>query len=79
VHAIKTRSEVEVQLHSLTSVLDEGQWWTSLQGRCAPRKDLRYLLGGPQHQSGHFGEEKILLPLPASEPHIVQPAALTLY
>jgi len=52
----------EVQLHSfLTSVLERGEWLTSHLGRFSlenePRYRLNARLGGPQRQSGCFGEE----------------------
>jgi hypothetical protein len=51
------------------SVLDENQWSDSRAGRFTPRKGPLYFLSGklsaPQRLSGHFGEEKFLLLLPA--------------
>jgi len=37
------------------------------------------LLVKTQSWSGHFGENKILLPLPAFDPRTVQPVALSQY
>jgi hypothetical protein len=40
---------------------------------------LNRVLGGPQSWSGHFGEQKNLLPLPGIEAQAIQPAAWLLY
>jgi hypothetical protein len=49
--------------HSLTSVLDGGEWSASRPGRFTPRGKspwypLDRRLGGPQTRSGRSGEEK---------------------
>jgi hypothetical protein len=59
-----------------TSELDEGEWLTThpcLFSLGKTRYLLKRRLGGPQNQSGRFGEEKYRLPLPGFEPRTVQP------
>jgi hypothetical protein len=50
---------------------------TSLPGHFTFRKELQYplirRLIGPQRQSGHFVEEKNLLPLQGFEPQAIEP------
>jgi hypothetical protein len=77
-----TRSRGIALLHSLTSV--EGRkWLTSLPGCCLTKKEPQCLstrrLGGPQSQSGHFGDEKNLLLPPEFDPWTVQSVAWLLY
>jgi hypothetical protein len=44
-----------------------------LPGKKPLQYPLNSKLGGPQNQSGRFGEEKHLLLLPASEAWLIQP------
>jgi hypothetical protein len=58
--------------HSLTSVLDGGQWSTSRPGALPQGKNPWYpldrRLGGPQSRSGRGGEDKNSQPPPGIEP-----------
>jgi len=64
VQAIRNICTAEVQLHSLTSGLDAGEWLSSHPSHCIPRKEHQYqlntMLGGLQSWSAHFGEGKNL-------------------
>jgi len=61
----------------LNAMLDGDEWLTSLPGQLTGGKQPEYplngRLGGPQSQSKHFGDDKILLPLMEFEPRSVQP------
>jgi hypothetical protein len=80
---------MEVQLHLfLTSALDEVVRPASHPDRFTPRYRapppphfLKRRLGVPQTQSGWFGEEKKIFPLPGIEPSAscLQPVGLSLY
>ena len=64
----QVKIEWSCTLHSvLTLALDGNEWLTSYPGFFAPRNEPQYLLnsrlGGCCCWSGHFGEERILLPL----------------
>jgi hypothetical protein len=66
--------------HSLTSVLDGGEWSASRPGPLYPQGKspwypLDRRLGGIQNRSGHGGEEKNSQPPPGIEPPIIQPVA----
>jgi hypothetical protein len=68
--------------HSLTSVLDGGEWSASHTGRFTPRGKIPWnpldrRLVGPQTLSRRGGEEKNFQPLRESNPRtpIVQPVA----
>jgi len=66
---------VEVQLHPfLTLALEEVSQQLNPSGCFTPREQPWYLLNrrldGPQSQSGHFREDRNLLPLPGIEPRI---------
>ena len=52
-----------------------GQIHAALSVRKVPRHPVSKSLGGPHSQSGHFGEEKNLLPLPGIQSQIIQPIA----
>jgi len=66
----------------LTLALDTGKWLTSSSGRFTPGEGgwypLNRRMGGPQNQSGHFGQEKNLLPLQKFNPR-PKPIVHTLY
>jgi hypothetical protein len=67
---------IEVELHSfLTTAVVEviGERHTPAALPPGEIPGIRWIVGwlGPQIQSGHFGEEKILIPLPRFEPQTV--------
>jgi hypothetical protein len=69
----KRTGEAEVQPQSfLTAALDCSEWSASRPGHSTPVKDTRYVLnmrlGGPQCQSGRFGEENVSCPCWDSNP-----------
>jgi len=75
---------VEVYIHSfLTTAVGGGEWSTSFPCCCTPVKEPQYPLNrrldGAHSWSGHFGDEKNLLPLLGFKPQIVQPTSYSLY
>lgn len=83
VQAIRHIWTAEVQLHSLASALNAGEWLSSHPSHYVPRKEPQYplnmILGGLQSWSAHFGEEKNLSSLLGFKPQTVQPTAHSLY
>lgn len=77
VQAIMHICTAEVQLHSLTSALDAGNWLSSHPSHCISRKELQYpltmTLGGHQSWSAHIGKEKNLSSVLGFTPQTVQP------
>ena len=75
--------KAEVQLHSLTSALNAGEWLFSHPSYFIPRKEFQYplntILDWLQSRSAHFGEEKNLSSLLGFKPQTVQPIAQSLY
>jgi len=75
VHDTKAYWQSRVQLHPfLTLALEEVSQQLNSSGCFTPREQPWYLLNrrldGPQSQSGHFGEDRNLLPLSGIEPRI---------
>jgi hypothetical protein len=68
---------VEVQPHSFLTSAHGGEWLTLCPDCFNLRKNTR--LGGLQGQSGRFGKDKNLLPLPGFEPRTVKPVAELLH
>ena len=72
----RPRGGIEVQLYSLSSVLDRGWWSTPRPGRFLPPGKTRYQLyrrlGGPQGWSGRVQK---ILPPPGFDPRTAQPVA----
>jgi len=72
VHGMKTLEYRRYSSSFLTSLVDGGECSTSASAALPPwggeQCPLNRRLGGPQSQSGYFGEDKNILILPGTEP-----------
>jgi len=78
IHSIKAYTGNRGIIPFLKWGLDGSKWLTSCPGRFAPVKEpqhpLNTRLGGPQSQSGYFGDSKNLMPLTGFELQTIQPS-----